>query len=77
MQSHLVIQEREIEMAVPSKTSCLHFVETAPSVLRKLPWVVLREHTVSKLELEGRVGGEGREGVEGIVSAYICCLTKR
>ena len=44
MQLQLVIQEREVEIS--SKAPCLHLVETAPSILRKMPRVVLREHTV-------------------------------
>ena len=50
MQLHLVIQQRvrqEREAGMSSKAPCLHFVETAPSVLREMPWVILREHTVS------------------------------
>ena len=45
IQLHLAIRERN-----SSKAPCLHFVETAPSVLRKMPWVVLREHTVGTWE---------------------------
>ena len=45
MKLHLVIQEKEVELS--SKTPYLHLVETTPSILRKMPWVVLREHMVS------------------------------
>ena len=45
MQLHSVIQERGLETSL--KSPALHLVETAPSVLRKMPWVVLREHMVS------------------------------
>ena len=38
-----LIQEREAGMFWGT---CIHFVETAPSVLREMPWVVLKEHTV-------------------------------
>ena len=59
-------------MVASSKTSCLHFVETALSVLRKIPWVVLKEHTVGKRGVEGKSGRrrEGREW-EGIVFVYM------
>ena len=56
MQLHSVIQEREVEMSF--KAPCLHLVETTPSILRKMPWVVLREHTVGvqrKLHVAGMV----------------------
>ena len=70
MQSHLVIQEREL--AVSSVIPCLHFVETAPSVLRKMPWVVLIEHAVGKRGVEGKSGRrrEGREW-DRIVFTYM------
>ena len=29
-----------------SGTPIIHFVETAPSVLRELPWILLKEHKV-------------------------------
>ena len=44
MKLQLVIQEREVEIS--SKAPCFHLVETVPSILRKMPGVVLREHTV-------------------------------
>ena len=44
MQLYLVIQKREI--GISAEASCLHLVETAPSVLRKMPSVVLKEHMV-------------------------------
>ena len=44
MHLHLVTCKREME--VSSKTPCLHFIETAPSVLRKIPSVVVKEHVV-------------------------------
>ena len=44
MQLHLVTWKREMEIS--SKTPCLHFIETAPSVLRKIPSVVIKEHVV-------------------------------
>ena len=53
MQMHLVIQEREVNIS--SKAPCLHLVETAPSVLRKMPWIILKEHMV-RIQL-----GRGRE----------------
>lgn len=49
-------QEREI--GISSRTSCLHFVETAPSVLRKMPAVVLMEYVVG-IKVVG-VGGGSR-----------------
>ena len=51
MQLHLVIQEREVEIS--SKAPCIHLVETAPSILRKMPWVVLKNHTVRELTFGG------------------------
>ena len=57
MQLHLEIQE---EMGTSFKAPSLHLVETAPSVLRKMPSVVLREHVVGiKRELHGEKGGKG------------------
>ena len=47
-------QEREIGMS--SRTSCLHFVETAPSVLRKMPSVVVKEHMVGIKVVGGEEG---------------------
>ena len=58
MKLQLVLQEREVEIS--SKAPCFHLVETVPSILRKMPGVVLREHTVGiqgKLKLVG-VGEE-------------------
>ena len=57
MQLHLVIQKREVEIS--SKAPCLHLVETAPSILRKMPWVVLREYMVGILEELAGVGVVG------------------
>ena len=45
-------QEREI--GIFSRTSCLHFVEMTPSVLRKMPSVVLKEHVVGIKVVGGR-----------------------
>jgi len=58
MQLHLVIQEREVEIS--SKAPCIHLVETAPSILRKMPWVVLKNHPVRELTFGG---GEWRNGI--------------
>ena len=44
MQLHLEIQEKE--MGTSFKAPSLHLIETAPSVLRKMPSVVLKEHMV-------------------------------
>ena len=44
MQLHLEIQEKE--MGTSFKAPSLHLVETAPSVLRKMPSVMLKEHVV-------------------------------
>ena len=55
MQLHLMIQKR---VEISSKAPCLHLVETAPSILRKMPWVGLREHMVGvqrKLHVAGNV----------------------
>ena len=48
MRLHLVIQERKVEIS--SETPCLHFVETAPSVLRNMPWIMLKEYTVGMFD---------------------------
>lgn len=51
MQEHLTIQrhirERREELKSLLHTPTIHFVETAPSVLREMPWIILREHGVS------------------------------
>ena len=52
MQLHLVIQKREVEIS--SKAPCLHLVETAPSILRKMPWVVFKDRVSG--EVVGVVG---------------------
>ena len=46
-------------MSTSFKTPSLHLVETAPSVLRKMPSVVLKERGGN---LERVAGGERREG---------------
>ena len=55
MQLYLVIQKREVEISL--KATCIHLVETAPSILRKMPWVVLKNHTVREKNLVGGGGG--------------------
>ena len=52
MQLYMVIQERE--MGHSSRIPSLHFVETAASVLRKMPLVVLKEHVVGIKVAGGR-----------------------
>lgn len=60
MQVHLKIQDEtrkhrqqhRYSQSIPVSpfmidTPVIHFIETAPSVLRELPWVKLREHKVS------------------------------
>ena len=47
MQLQLVIQEREVQIS--SKAPCIHLIETAPSIIRKMPGVVLKNHTVKEL----------------------------
>ena len=60
MQVHLNIQEEARKhrqdhryfQSVPMKRSSIdppviHFIETAPSVLREMPWVKLKEHKAS------------------------------
>lgn len=50
MQVHLSMQQQvrggvESGGAV-SHAPCIHFIETAPSVLREMPWITLSEHKV-------------------------------
>ena len=45
------IQSQEDSMEEPASpgrriSRCIHFIETAPSVLRDVPWIQLREHKV-------------------------------
>ena len=44
-----------------------HLVETAPSVLRKMPWVVLKEHKVGIRWEQGNSEG-GKEMVVSVLS---------
>ena len=39
--------EESVDISSPMATApVIHFVETAPSVLREMPWIQLREHKV-------------------------------
>ena len=50
MKLHLIVQEREVEIS--SRAPCLYLVETAPSILRRMPGVVFREQVVSIQRLD-------------------------
>lgn len=39
----------------PAGLPTVHFVETAPSVLREVPWITYREYKVSNTSLLGHV----------------------
>ena len=58
MQLHLLTQQEahkkqpqqsvELQRSGVVAPPCIHFVETASSVLREMPWVQLKEHKVQK-----------------------------
>lgn len=56
MQVHLAIRRggregREGHTLHPPRTPAIHFVETASSILREMPWVQLREHKVHSITM--------------------------
>ncbi len=62
MQLHLLVQtiqgqednpEEMTTLAAACASSCIHFIETEPSVLRDVPSIQLREHKVLNTQCMG------------------------